>query len=100
MSTSISSLASSLPGHACTPLPNGVKVLGRGATCVISTHTTREEEIQYKRTRFYYLLLKKKLRIHVSSFEATSIVNNIIQKLLYTVGSSTELSMLTYEKEI
>ena len=38
MSTSISSLASSFPGHACTPLPNGVKVLGRGATCMFYHH--------------------------------------------------------------
>jgi len=27
------SLASSFPGQECTPLPNGVKVLGFGATC-------------------------------------------------------------------
>uniref|UniRef100_A0A0A9GUY0 ABAH3 n=1 Tax=Arundo donax TaxID=35708 RepID=A0A0A9GUY0_ARUDO len=32
MRTSISSLASSFPGHACTPFPNGMKVFGRGAT--------------------------------------------------------------------
>lgn len=35
MRTSISSLASSFPGHACTPCPNGRNVLGRGATCII-----------------------------------------------------------------
>jgi hypothetical protein len=34
MRTSISSLASSFPGQACTPLPNGRKVFGRGATCI------------------------------------------------------------------
>lgn len=32
----ISSLASSLPGQACTPLPNGMKVLGFGGTCMIN----------------------------------------------------------------
>jgi len=26
-------LASSFPGQECTPLPNGIKVLGFGATC-------------------------------------------------------------------
>jgi len=29
-----SSLASSLPGQACTPLPNGMKVFGFGETCI------------------------------------------------------------------
>lgn len=32
ISMSISSLASSLPGHECAPLPNGIKVLGFGGT--------------------------------------------------------------------
>lgn len=32
-STSISSLASSLPGHEWVPFPNGMNVLGLGATC-------------------------------------------------------------------
>lgn len=33
--TKISSLASSFPGHEWTPLPNGMNVLGLGATCHI-----------------------------------------------------------------
>ncbi|MFS7888295.1 hypothetical protein Hanom_Chr00s000001g01593261 [Helianthus anomalus] len=32
MSTSISSFASSFPGHEWTPFPNGINVLGFGAT--------------------------------------------------------------------
>lgn len=34
-STKISSLANSFPGHEWTPFPNGINVLGFGATCPI-----------------------------------------------------------------
>ena len=37
----VSSLASSLPGQACTPFPNGMYVLGLGGTCSITQTKTK-----------------------------------------------------------
>lgn len=45
--TNISSLANSFPGHAWVPLPNGMYVLGFGATCsIIQTKPTAINTIQ------------------------------------------------------
>jgi hypothetical protein len=55
--TSISSLASSLPGHEWVPLPKGMKVLGLGATCRHShkprsaTATLESKEKEWRRRR-------------------------------------------------
>lgn len=46
--TSISSLASSFPGQEWTPLPNGINVLGFGATC-ITTMKTKTKKIKKKK---------------------------------------------------
>lgn len=44
--TSISSLASSLPGHEWVPFPNGMNVLGLGATCSESRTKTQSDNDQ------------------------------------------------------
>lgn len=85
---SISSLASSFPGQACTPRPKGTNVLGLGATCIrpqplkilstfyfyspiLHTHACLSEPEKRKTKRKKHLTARACTSIFVNCFAST-----------------------------